>query len=124
MLRAQAIGRRNWTLLGWDRGGRTASVLYTLTGICKHHGIDPFAYLRGILGRLPTQPADRLWSRCPMSGSRPIPRLCERRWRSRLPPVHLTALSGGPEPRGIRSATVREGETITDPAKVRLLQEE
>jgi transposase len=32
MLRAQAIGRRNWTFLGSDRGGRTAAVLYTLTG--------------------------------------------------------------------------------------------
>jgi hypothetical protein len=60
MLRAQAIGRKNWTFLGSDRGGRTAAVLYSLTGTCKHHDIDPFAYLRDILGRLPCQPAKRL----------------------------------------------------------------
>jgi hypothetical protein len=60
MLRAQAIGRRNWTFLGSDRGGRTAAVLYSLTGTCKHHDIDPFAYLQDILRRLPTQPADQL----------------------------------------------------------------
>jgi hypothetical protein len=60
MLRAQAIGRRNWTFLGSDRGGRTAAVLYPFTGTCKHHDIDPFAYLRDILGRLPTHPADQL----------------------------------------------------------------
>jgi transposase len=60
MLRGQAIGRRNWTFLGSDRGGRTAAVLYSVTGNCKHHDIDPFAYLRDILGRLPTQPVDRL----------------------------------------------------------------
>jgi transposase len=60
MLRAQAIGRRNWTFLGSDRGGRTAAVLYSFTGTCKHHNIDPFAYLQDILGRLPTQPVDRL----------------------------------------------------------------
>jgi hypothetical protein len=60
MLRAQAIGRRNWTFLGSDRGGRTAAVLYSFTGTCKHHDIDPFAYLRDILGRLPTHPADQL----------------------------------------------------------------
>jgi transposase len=60
MLRAQAIGRRNWTFLGSDRGGRTAAVLYSLTGTCKHHGIDPFAYLSDILRRLPSHPAPQL----------------------------------------------------------------
>jgi hypothetical protein len=60
MLRAQAIGRRNWTFLGSDRGGRTAAALYTFTGTCKHHDIDPFAYLRDILHRLPSRPADQL----------------------------------------------------------------
>jgi transposase len=60
MLRAQAIGRKNWTFLGSDRGGRTAAVLYSLTGSCKHHDIDPFAYLADILRHLPSQPAGRL----------------------------------------------------------------
>jgi transposase len=60
MLRAQAIGRRNWTFLGSDRGGKTAAVLYSLTGTCRHHDIDPFAYLADILRRLPSQPAGRL----------------------------------------------------------------
>jgi hypothetical protein len=60
MLRAQAIGRRNGTFLGSDRGGRTAAVLYSFTGTCKHHGIDPYTYLRDVLGRLPAQPVDRL----------------------------------------------------------------
>jgi transposase len=60
MLRAQAIGRRNWTFLGSDRGGRTAAVLYSLTGTCKHHDIDPFAYLQDVLRRLPSHPADQL----------------------------------------------------------------
>ena len=60
MLRAPAIGRRNWTFLGSDRGGRTAAVLYSLTGSCKYHEIDPFAYLADILRRLPSHPADQL----------------------------------------------------------------
>jgi transposase len=45
---------------GRDRGGRTAAVLYSLTGTCKHHGIDLFAYLQDILHRLPSHPADQL----------------------------------------------------------------
>ena len=60
MLRAQAIGRRNWTFLGSDRGGRRADALSSLTGTCMHHDIDPFAYLQDILRRLPCQPAGRL----------------------------------------------------------------
>jgi transposase len=60
MLRAQAIGRRNWTFLGGDRGGRTAAVLYSLAGTCKHRNIDPLAYIEDILRRLPSHPADQL----------------------------------------------------------------
>jgi IS66 C-terminal element/Transposase IS66 family len=60
MLRAQAIRRRNWTFLGSDRGGRTTAVLYSLTGSCRHHDIDPFAYRRDVLSRLPTHPAGEL----------------------------------------------------------------
>jgi hypothetical protein len=60
MLRAQAIGRRTWTFLGSDRGGRTASVVYSVTGVRRHHDRDPFAYLDDILRRLPLQTAERL----------------------------------------------------------------
>jgi transposase len=60
MLRAQAIGRRNWTFLGSDRGGRTAAVLYSFTGTRKHNNIDKFAYFTDILRRLPSQPARQL----------------------------------------------------------------
>jgi IS66 C-terminal element/Transposase IS66 family len=38
----------------------TAAVLHSLTGTCKHHDIDPFAYLQDILGRLPSHPLERL----------------------------------------------------------------
>jgi hypothetical protein len=48
-LRAIALGRNNWGVFGSARGGRTAAVLYTLVGTCKHLGIDPFAYLREAL---------------------------------------------------------------------------
>ena len=43
-------------MLGTDRGGRTAALLYSFTGTCKHHDIDPFAYLQDILRRLPAMP--------------------------------------------------------------------
>ena len=59
-MRAQAIGRKNYLFVGSDRGGRTAATLYSLVGSCKRHGVDPIAYFKDILGRLPTHPVDRL----------------------------------------------------------------
>ncbi|HTK76790.1 MAG TPA: IS66 family transposase [Gemmataceae bacterium] len=57
-LRAIAIGRKNWLFAGSDSGGRTAAVLYTMTQTCRRHGLDPFAYLRDVLTRLPNATSD------------------------------------------------------------------
>jgi hypothetical protein len=43
-----------------DRGGRISATLYSLVGSCNRHQVVPFAYLKDILERLPTRPADRL----------------------------------------------------------------
>ena len=51
-MRAVALGRNNWGVLGSEAGGRTAAVLYTVVGTCKHLGIDPFVYLREVLPAL------------------------------------------------------------------------
>src|SRR5262249_44632618 len=48
-LRAIALGRNAWGVIGSETGGRKAAVLYTLVGTCKHLGIDPFAYLKETL---------------------------------------------------------------------------
>jgi transposase len=59
-LKLIGIGRANWLFLGSDNGGQTAAVLFSFTATCKHLRIDTFAYLRDILGRLPTHPVERL----------------------------------------------------------------
>ena len=51
-LRAVALGRNNWGVIGSEAGGRTAAVLYSVVGTCKHLGLDPQAYLRDALPRL------------------------------------------------------------------------
>jgi transposase len=48
-LRAVALGRNAWGVIGSEAGGRTAAVLYSVASTCKHLGIDPFAYLRQAL---------------------------------------------------------------------------
>ena len=51
-LRQVVLGRSNWQFCGSAEGGRTAAVLYSVVGTCKHLGIDPFAYLRDVLPAL------------------------------------------------------------------------
>jgi transposase len=53
-LRGIAIGRRNWLFLGSDRGGRAAAVHFSLIASCLRNNVEPFAYLRDLLTRLPT----------------------------------------------------------------------
>jgi len=52
-LRGIAIGRRNWLFLGSDRGGRAAAVHFSLIASCRRNNVEPLAYLRDLLTRLP-----------------------------------------------------------------------
>jgi transposase len=73
-LKLVGIGRSNWLFVGSDAGGQTAAVLFSFTATCKFLKLDTFAYLRDVLGRLPTHPADHLEELLP------------HRWRSSSPP--------------------------------------
>ncbi len=59
-LRAIAVGRKNWSFFGSDEGGRTASILTSLTATCKRLGLDPFEYLRDVFQRISTHPQNKL----------------------------------------------------------------
>ena len=59
-LRPVALGRKNWLFAGSNEGGRTGATLMTLVASCKRHGLDPFAYLRDLLTRLPATPIHQL----------------------------------------------------------------
>ena len=50
------MGRNNWLFVGSATGGHTAAVLFTITSTCHRLKIDPFAYLRDVLGRLAAGP--------------------------------------------------------------------
>jgi hypothetical protein len=52
--------RKNWLFCGSDKGGRTAATLASVIACCQRHAVDPFAYLRDVLGRIRTTPCDRL----------------------------------------------------------------
>ncbi|MDQ3259955.1 MAG: IS66 family transposase [Pseudomonadota bacterium] len=54
IIRPIAIGRRNWLFTGSERAGQRAAAIQTLLGTAKLNGLDPAAWLRETLEKLPT----------------------------------------------------------------------
>src|SRR5690606_37764 len=59
-IRPVAIGRSNWLFAGSLRGGQRAAAVMSLIQSARMNGHDPYAYLRDVLERLPTQPDRRI----------------------------------------------------------------
>ena len=54
VIRPIAIGRKNWLFTGSERAGQRAAAIQTLLGTAKLNGLDPAAWLRDTLEKLPT----------------------------------------------------------------------
>ncbi|SDR72815.1 Transposase [Halopseudomonas litoralis] len=54
-IRPWALGRSNWLFAGSLRSGQRAAAIMTLIQSAKLNGYDPYAYLKDVLTRLPTQ---------------------------------------------------------------------
>ena len=52
-IRPTAIGKKNWLFIGDADAGQRGAIIYTLVESCRRRGLDPFAYLRDVLTRLP-----------------------------------------------------------------------
>jgi transposase len=59
-IRPIALGRANWLFAGSLRAGQRAAAIMSLIGSAKMNDLDPYAYLRDVLERLPTHPASRI----------------------------------------------------------------
>ena len=59
-IRPMAIGRKNYLFAGSDRAACHAALMYSLLGTCKLHGVEPFAYLRDVIARIPEHKANKL----------------------------------------------------------------
>ena len=59
-IRPIALGRSNWLFAGSLRAGQRAAAVMSLLHSAKLSGHDPYAYLKDVLTRLPTQPAARI----------------------------------------------------------------
>jgi len=72
-LRRVVVGRNNWLFAGSQRGGEAAATLFSLIASAKQNSLDPFAYLRDLLTRIPTHP------------QRDIAQLFPDRWKALSP---------------------------------------
>jgi transposase len=52
-IRPTAVGKKNWLFIGDAGAGERSAILYTVIECCRRRGIDPYAYLRDVLTRLP-----------------------------------------------------------------------
>lgn len=59
-IRPIALGRQNWLFAGSLRAGKRAAAVMSLIHSAKLNRLDPYAYIRDVLERLPTQPASRI----------------------------------------------------------------
>lgn len=71
---AIAIGRSNWLFAGSLRAGQRAAAVMSLLHSAKLNGLEPYAYLKDVLTRLPTQPAAQ------------VEELLPHRWRPSVTP--------------------------------------
>jgi transposase len=74
-IRPIALGRNNWLFVGSERAGKRAAAVMSLLHSARINGHDPYAYLRDVLERLPTQPNSR------------IDELLPHRWRPATSPA-------------------------------------
>jgi transposase len=52
-IRPTALGKKNWLFLGHPEAAWRSAVIYSLVVSCRRRGLEPYAYLRDVLTRLP-----------------------------------------------------------------------
>jgi len=53
-IRPTALGKKNWLFVGEAGAGQRDAILYSIIEACRRRKIDPYAYLRDVLTRLPS----------------------------------------------------------------------
>lgn len=72
-LRSVALGRRNWTFAGSQRGADRAAVMLTVITTCRLNDVDPKAWLADVLARIADYPVTRLHELLPWEWKRTSP---------------------------------------------------
>ncbi len=59
-IRPIALGRKNWLFAGSLRSGQRAAAIMSLLQSAKINGLDPYAYLKDVMEKLPTHPYSKI----------------------------------------------------------------
>jgi transposase len=78
-IRPTAIGKKNWLFVGDAQTGERSAIIYTVIESCRRRGLDPYAYLRKVLTRLPHMT------------NRQIPEVTPQAWSKKRQPVQRLA---------------------------------
>jgi transposase len=60
VIRPIALGRRNWLFAGSARAGQRAAAIQSLLATAKLNGLEPYAWLKDTLEKLPAWPNSRI----------------------------------------------------------------
>lgn len=60
VIRPIALGRRNWLFTGSERAGQRAAAIQSLLGTAKLNGLEPYAWLKDTLEKLPVWQYSRI----------------------------------------------------------------
>jgi transposase len=52
-IRPTALGKKNWLFIGEAQAGDRSAIIYTVIESCRRRSINPYAYLKDVLTRLP-----------------------------------------------------------------------
>ncbi|KAB2837913.1 MAG: IS66 family transposase, partial [Burkholderiales bacterium] len=70
-IRPIALGKKNWLFAGSERAGQRAAAIQSLLATAQLNGIEPYAWLKATLEKLPTWPHRRLDELLPLRRSTP-----------------------------------------------------
>jgi len=71
-IRPVAIGRKNYLFAGSHEGAKRAAMMYSFLETCKQNDVEPFAWLKDVISRIPDHKANRLMELLPQNW-KPLP---------------------------------------------------
>jgi transposase len=69
-IRPIALGKKNWLFAGSERAGKRAAAIQSLLATAKRNSIEPQAWLKDVIEKLPTWPNSRIDELLPFAGYR------------------------------------------------------
>src|SRR5690606_37889025 len=64
-IRPVALGSKNYLFAGSHQAARRSSILYSLLGTCKMHGIEPYSWLKDVLHQIADHPVNQIQNLLP-----------------------------------------------------------